>query len=73
MLLTYEGKMTREIKQETLLDQSQIKFSQLPSEIPQRVFAIDRIEEVDGFLQKIITANSLEEMGLNNHHNKNAE
>ena len=70
-VLTYGGKMILQGKKEALVDQLRIKFGQLPPEIPQQVSAIDQIAEVDGLLREIITANSLEDMGLNNHHNHN--
>ena len=72
-MLTYAGKMILQGKKEALVDQLRTKFGQLPPEIPQQVSAIDQIEEVDGLLREIITANSLEEMGLNNHRRDNAE
>ena len=68
-MLTYSGEIIRQTKQETLLDLLQTKFGQLPTDISQHVSAIEQIEELDGLLRKIITANSLEDMGLNNHHN----
>ncbi len=77
MLLTYEGKVLqrgmRQAKQQTLLDQLQTKFGQLPAEIPQRVIAMEQIEELDQLLRHVITANSLDEMGLNHYANKGNE
>ncbi len=57
----------QQTKQQTLLDQLQTKFGQLPSEISQCVLAIDQIEELDQLLRKILTASSLDEMELNDH------
>ncbi len=77
MLLTYEGKVLqrgmRQAKQQTLLDLLQTKFGQLPAEIPQRVIAMEQIEELDQLLRQIITANSLDEMGLNHYANRGNE
>jgi hypothetical protein len=81
VLLTYEGKMIQkgiqqgiqQAKQQTLLDLLQTKFGQLPAEIPQRVLSMEQIEELDQLLRQIITANSLDEMGLNHYANRGNE
>ena len=81
MLLTYEGKMIQkgiqqgiqQAKQQTLLDQLQTKFGQLPAEIPQRVFSMEQIEELNQLLRQVITANSLDDMGLNHYANRGNE
>jgi hypothetical protein len=77
MLLTYSGELIQQgiqqgiqqAKRDVLLTLLQTKFGQLPSDISQQVLAIDRIEEVDQLLRQILTATSLEEMGLNHHRN----
>lgn len=51
-------------KKETLLDQLRQKFGELPEAVEARVRAIETLNELDGMLRQILTANSLTEMGL---------
>jgi flagellar biosynthesis/type III secretory pathway protein FliH len=51
-------------KKETLLDQLRQKFGELPEAVEARVRAIETLNELDGMLRQILTANSFTEMGL---------
>ncbi len=53
-------------KRQTLLQQLATKFGSLPEEITSRVQAVDSLEELDGYLDRVLTAKSLEEMRLGN-------
>ncbi len=51
-------------KRQTLKRQLTIKFGPLPSAVEGRIDAIAAEHELDGYLEGVITANSLVEMGL---------
>jgi hypothetical protein len=53
-------------KQETLIDQMQLKFGVLPQAIVERVQSITEVDQLQTFLRRVITTDRLEEMGLGN-------
>jgi hypothetical protein len=52
-------------KKEVLMMQLQTRFGQLPSHILQRIQSISDLDRLDTLLNRILTVNSLDEMGLN--------
>ena len=62
-----------EAKQETLLEQMQLKFGALPHPIIERVQSIQEIEPLNAFLRRVITTTRLEEMGIENGFGTRAE
>jgi hypothetical protein len=69
MELTWADKMKEEGrlagKRETLLQLLSKKFGPLPEEATTRVNTLESIDELDAYLDRVLTASSLEEMGLN--------
>ena len=61
-----EGKAEGESKgkRETLLRQLRRKFGALPPEVEQRIQALTDIPRLDDLLDRILTAGSIEEMGV---------
>ncbi len=59
-----ERRGERRAKRETLLRQLRVKFGSLPKGIAQRVKDLDDVERLDVLLKRILTAASIEEMGL---------
>jgi hypothetical protein len=51
-------------KRETLKRQLAAKFGPLPTAVEARIEAVDSAEELDGYLDRLLTAGSLEELGL---------
>jgi len=51
-------------KRETLLRQLVTKFGPLPERTKSRVRAMDSVDELDVYVDRVLTAKSLEEMGL---------
>jgi hypothetical protein len=51
-------------KRETLKRQLMAKFGPLPAATEARIDAVDSAEELDGYLLRLLTIASLEEMGL---------
>jgi hypothetical protein len=51
-------------KRETLLRQLALKYGSLPERVTARIDAMDSMEELDACLGRILTANSLEELGF---------
>lgn len=51
-------------KRETLLTLLDEKFGPLPETLKARVEALESLDELDGYLKKILTASSLEDLGL---------
>jgi hypothetical protein len=51
-------------KQDTLLRQLRVKFGDLPSSVPGQVQGMVSLEQLDGLLERLLTANSLAELGL---------
>jgi predicted transposase YdaD len=64
MQVTWADRMQLEGKRNALLRQLSLKFGQLPEEVKARVQAIESPEELDAYLDRILFANSLAEMGL---------
>jgi len=70
--LTWADKLLREGeekgmlngKRDTLVRQLTQKFGPLPEPVTARVEAYESVDELDACLERILTANSLEEMGL---------
>jgi hypothetical protein len=54
----------REGKREALLRQLEIKFGPLPEEMISRVRAVHSIQELDSYLDRVLAAASLDDMGL---------
>jgi len=60
-----EGLRTGQIEmQKMLLQQMALRFGRLPRNVRQRVEAISSTRELKGLAQKIITAESLRDLGL---------
>ena len=55
---------TMQAKQEVLMMQLQTKFGTLPSNTVQRIQSISEIDQLDFLLNRFVTANSLEEIGI---------
>ena len=53
-------------KRDTLLQQLATKFGSLPEETTFRVQAMESLDELDRYLGRVLSANSLDEMGLGN-------
>ena len=53
-------------KRETLLQLLATKFGSLPEETTSRVQAMDSLDELERYLGRVLTAKSLDEMGLGN-------
>ena len=51
-------------KRETLVRQVTSKFGTLPQELESRVLAITSVEELDTLLDRVLVAESLDDMGL---------
>ena len=51
-------------KREALLRQLTTKFGPLPEKITSRVQTLDSLDELDVYLDRVLTAKSLEDMGL---------
>jgi predicted transposase YdaD len=68
MELTWADRMKEEGrlagKRETLLQQLTKKFGSLPEEATTRVNTLESIDELNVYLDRVLTASSLEEMGL---------
>jgi hypothetical protein len=47
-----------------LLKQLRLKFGDLPDDVPEQLQGIESIEQLDGLLERLPTANSLAELGL---------
>jgi predicted transposase YdaD len=54
-------------KQDTLLRLLYVKFGDLPDDVPKQVQEISSVEELDGLLVRLLTANSLADLGLDGH------
>ncbi|MFQ6043245.1 MAG: DUF4351 domain-containing protein [Candidatus Poribacteria bacterium] len=52
-------------KQSTLLNQLNAKFGALPEPVVQEIRAITSEQELDRLSLRVLTANSIDEMGLN--------
>ena len=64
MEVTWADKMMARGKRETLLRQLTAKFGEPSEETKARVEAIESAEELDTYLERILTASSIEDMGL---------
>jgi len=53
-----------EAKQETLIEQMQLKFGMLPQPMIQNIQSIQEIDQLNTFLRRVITTSRLEEMGI---------
>ena len=53
-------------KRDTLLQLLATKFGSLPEETTFRVQAMESLDELDRYLGRVLSANSLDEMGLGN-------
>lgn len=62
--LTWAGKIELKAKSDTLLKQLTKKFGPLSDTMTERVRALDSLEEMDSYLERVITANSLGDMEL---------
>ncbi|MBI1922887.1 hypothetical protein HYR99_01415 [Candidatus Poribacteria bacterium] len=51
-------------KQETLINQMQLKFGTLPQPMIQSIQSIQEIDQLNTFLRRVITTSRLEEMGI---------
>ena len=51
-------------KRDTLVQLLTTKFGSLPKEIASRVESLESVEELDGHLGRVLTARTLEEMGI---------
>jgi hypothetical protein len=54
-------------KQDTLLRLLHVKFGDLPGDVPEQVARITSVERLDALLERLLTANSLAELGLDGH------
>ena len=54
----------KEGKRETLRQQLTKKFGPLPQNTVSRLEALESLEELDGYLDRVLTAGSLDDMGL---------
>ena len=61
---TWSDRMRAEGKRETLLRQLRTKFGPLAPETIMKIDALESLEELDTYLDRILTAESLKEMGL---------
>ncbi len=72
MELTWEEEMMEkwrlagliEGKRETLKHQLTKKFGSLPQKTESRIEVLDSLEELDTYLDRVLTAETLEDMGL---------
>jgi hypothetical protein len=64
MISVYEERGIAKGKRETLLRQLQHKFGDLPKRVTARIEATKSEAKLDALLDRILDANSLEEMGL---------
>ena len=62
--LTWSDKIELRTKRETLLKLLAKKFGPIPEETAAKVNAVESFDEIDAYLERILTASSLEEMGL---------
>lgn len=62
--LTWSDKIELRTKRETLLKLLAKKFGPLPEETAAKVNAVESFHEIDAYLERVITASSLEEMEL---------
>ena len=53
-----------EAKQETLIEQMQLKFGILPEPMIQNIQSIQELDRLNTFLRRVITTSRLEEMGI---------
>ena len=53
-----------EAKQETLIEQMQLKFGMLPHPMIQNIQSIQELDRLNTFLRRVITTSRLEEMGI---------
>ncbi len=51
-------------KRETLLRQLTVKFGSLPESVVGKVEALSSVSDLDVYLERLVTANSLEDIGL---------
>ena len=51
-------------KRETLLRQLTAKFGSVSEEIKSRIEELESVDELDTYLERVLTAESVEEMGL---------
>ena len=64
MEVTWADKMMARGKRETLLRQLTAKFGAPSEETRSRIQALESAEELDTYLERILTATSIEDMGL---------
>jgi hypothetical protein len=62
--LTWSDKIELRTKRDTLLKQLAKKFGPVPEATAAKVHAVESFDEIDAYLERVITASSLEEMGL---------